>query len=317
MALFLTEDEVTQLLPMPAAMACVEACFRQLGEGRATNLPRRRAHAPPSSLHVMFAALPEERWLGLKAYVVGPAGAQFHVLLYDADAGRLLALIQANRLGQRRTGAASGIATRYLAREDARIHLVIGTGWQAEAQVEAIALARPAAEVHCFSRDPERRRRFAERMAAQIDRPILAVDDLRAAVESADIVTTITTAREPLFAGDWLRAGAHLNVAGSNSLLKREIDLRTVERAGLIVVDDRDAVPLEGGDLLAALETGRLAPEALVELGEVVAGRHRGRINGVQITLFKSHGIALEDVAVAGYVYRVAREQGVGRELPL
>ncbi|MBI3910249.1 MAG: ornithine cyclodeaminase family protein [Armatimonadetes bacterium] len=317
MTLFLTESDVQQLLPMSAAMERVEAALRQQGFGRTTNQPRRRVQAPPISLNVMFAAQPEERVLGLKTYTVGPSGANFHVLLYSADDGHLLCVLQANCLGQIRTGAASGIATRYLARADAHVHTVFGTGWQARTQVEAVCHARQIEEVRCYSRNPENRSRFAAEMSAILGVRMVAARSPRQAVDGADIVTTITNAREPVFEGDWLTAGTHLNVAGSNSLLKREIDETTVRRAAVIVVDDRHAVPLECGDLLAPLEKGTVYPEALVELGEVVAGHHPGRTSPEQITLFKSHGMALEDVAVAAYVYRAARERGLGVELPV
>jgi ornithine cyclodeaminase/alanine dehydrogenase-like protein (mu-crystallin family) len=313
--LFLTEADVDALLPMSVALDAVEDVFREMGQGRATNQPRRRVRAPGGVLHVMSAALPSAAMLGLKAYTTTRSGARFHFLLYDATSGELLAMMEANRLGQRRTGAASGVATKYLARPDAVTVALIGTGWQAESQIEAVCAVRPPLEVRVFGRDADRRRAFCERMSAALGRELRPVDTPREAVEGADIVITATSSATPVFEGAWLAPGVHINAMGSNSLLKAEIDVATVRRADLIVVDARDHVPLEGGDLLEPLERGVIVPEALRELAEVVAGHHPGRTFADEITLFKSHGLALEDVAVAARVYAAAKAAGVGQPL--
>jgi ornithine cyclodeaminase/alanine dehydrogenase-like protein (mu-crystallin family) len=315
MALYLTEADVEELLPMEVAMGLVEAAFRQLGRGRATNHPRRRARVPNGALHVLFAAQPDAGVMGLKAYTTFRGGARFHVLLYSAEDGSLLALIEADRLGQIRTGAASGVATRSLARAEAAVAAVLGTGYQARTQLEAVARARTLAEARCFGRDPERRRRFAEEMSARLGLPVRATDSARAAVEGAAVVVTVTTSPQPVLHGEWLSPGVHVNAAGSNSLLKSELDEEVVRRADLVVVDSREHVLLEGGDLLAPLEKGILYREGLRELGEVVSGCCRGRVSDDQITLFKSHGIALEDIAVAAHVYRAARAAGRGQPI--
>jgi ornithine cyclodeaminase/alanine dehydrogenase-like protein (mu-crystallin family) len=316
-ALYLTEDEADRLLDMPAAIAAVEAAFRELGRGRATNRPRRRVAVPKGLLHLMPAALPAQGVLGFKAYTTFPGGARFHFTLYDSETGELLALMQADRLGQRRTGAATGVATRYLARPDAARLALFGAGWQARSQLEAVCAVRPIQEVRVYSRTPESREHFCAEMGSSVAAELSAVESSEAALDGADIVVTATTAREPVFDGALLQPGVHVNVIGSNSLLKREIDAETLRRADLIVVDSRDAVPLEGGDLLAALEQGLLLPEAVRELGPIVAGIAAGRRSDAEITLFKSHGLAVEDVAVAARVYRAARAAGIGRELPV
>jgi ornithine cyclodeaminase/alanine dehydrogenase-like protein (mu-crystallin family) len=268
-------------------------------------------------LHWMGAALPEEGVLGYKAYTTFPGRVRFHFFLYDAGSGELLAVMEADRLGQRRTGAASGVATKFMARDDAGVVACLGAGWQAESQLEAVCLARPPRETRVFSRDPERRHAFCVRMSAALATEVRPAESARAAVEGADIVITATSGAQPVLEGAWLSPGAHLNVMGSNSLLKREIDLETVRRSDVVVVDARDHVPLESGDLLEALERGVLYPEAIAELGEVVAGRRSGRSLPAQITLFKSHGLALEDVAVGARVYQAARAAGLGQPLPL
>jgi ornithine cyclodeaminase/alanine dehydrogenase len=316
MAIFLTEAEVERLLPMEAAVELLEAAFREQGAGRATNRPRQRVHAPQGMLHLMAAALPSANALGFKAYTTIGGRARFHFTLYDLRSGELLAIMEANRLGQRRTGAASGVATRHLARPEAAVVGLYGCGWQAESQLEAACAVRAIREARVYSRSAERREAFTARMTAALGLPVRAVAEPRAAADGAEILITATSSREPVLLGEWLAPGMHLNVVGSNSLLKREIDDAVVKRADVVVVDARDHVRLEGGDLLGPLERGLLFPETLRELGEVVAGRTQGRTSGEQVTLFKSHGLALEDVAVGAYVYEQARAQGVGVDLP-
>ena len=315
MALFLTEEEVGQLLDMPAAIEAVEAAFWELGAGRATNRPRRRVAVPKGLLHLMSAALPAAQALGFKAYTTFPGGARFHFTLYDSETGELLALMQADRLGQQRTGAATGVATRHLARPDAAVLALFGAGWQARSQLEAVCAVRPIREVRVFSRTPERREQFCAEMGGVVGAALAPVSSPEAALDGADVVVTATTARQPVFDGGLLRSGMHLNVVGSNSLLKREVDDETLRRADRIVVDSREAVPLEGGVLMAALERGLLFPESLRELGPIVSGAAAGRQTDDEITLFKSHGLAIEDVAVAAYVYRAARTAAIGREM--
>lgn len=315
MLLYITEAEVDRLVTMADAMAAVEESFRHQGEGQATNEPRRRVRIPPGMLHLMFAADREAGFLGLKSYTTFPGSVRFHVLLYSGQDGALLAIIEANRLGQLRTGAASGVATRLLARPDASIAAVFGTGYQARTQVEALGHARSLSEIRVYSRDPERRKAFCDELCARLGLWILPVDSPEKALEGAHIVTTMTGSSQPVFDGTLLPDGAHLNVAGSNSLLKREVDDTAVSRAGLITVDSLAAVPLESGDLLGPLQKGLIYPESLIELGQIAAGRHPGRTSEEQITLFKSHGTALEDIALAAHVYEKAREQGIGQPI--
>lgn len=312
MALYITEAEVERLVTMAEAMSAVEACFRHQGRGTATNEPRRRVRTPEGMLHVMFAADQEAGVLGLKSYTTFAGAARFHVLLYSAADGALLAIIEANRLGQLRTGAASGVATKLLARAGASVAAVFGSGYQARTQVEALAHARDLAEVRVYSRSPEKRRAFAEELCARLGIWVLPAESPEAALEGAEIVTTVTSSSRPVFEGALVRPGMHLNVAGSNSLLKREVDDETVSRADVLAVDSLAAVPVEGGDLLAPLQKGLLYPERLVELGQIAAGKHPGRTSEEQVTLFKSHGIALEDIALAALIHQRAADQNLG-----
>jgi len=236
------------------------------------------------------------------------------VLLFHAESGELLAIIEADRLGRLRTGAATGLATRYLARPDARVVGMIGAGRQAATQLMAVCAVRPIAEARVYSPTPERRAAFAHRMRETLGIPVQAVERPEAAVEGADILITITSAREPVLRGAWLRPGVHLNAAGSNALLRRELDEEAIARADLIVIDSRAQGQIEAGDFLEPLERGRLQWERVYELRDVVAGRV-GRAHPEQITLFKSLGIALEDVAVAAVAYERARAQGAGERI--
>jgi ornithine cyclodeaminase/alanine dehydrogenase-like protein (mu-crystallin family) len=317
MALLLTESDVTALLPMSLALEAVEQVFRWQGEGRLSNRPRVRLPVPGGLLHVMPAALPEARVMGLKAYATVRGGAKFVVLLFAADSGGLLAVIEADRLGQMRTGAASGVATRYLARLDADRVGCYGTGWQARSQLEAVCAVRRVREVRVYGRDPARRARFAEEMTGALGLRVVAVDQPEAAARDAGILVTITNSRTPVLEGRWIAPGAHVNAAGSNALQRAELDVEAVRRAAVVVTDSLEQARVECGDLVAPIEQGVLRWEDVHELGEVVAGKHPGRPSADAITLFESQGVAMEDVAVAVRLVERARERGVGMEIPI
>ena len=317
--IFLTEQDVERLVDMPAAIETVEESFRQLAGDAARNVPRARARASGSGLllHTMSATAEYLGLAGWKAYTTTRHGARFHVAAYDVDTGEMRVLIEANRLGQLRTGAASGVATRHMARTDAVRVGLLGAGWQAESQLEAVCCVRPIEQVRVFCRSREGREAFATRMASRCGVRVDPVDSPEAAVDQADILVTATTAREPLFTGDRIAAGTHLNVIGSNFLAKSEVDTVAVERAAVIACDSIEQCRIEAGELAAAVEADRLSWENCVELADIVAGRIPGRHHDEEITLFKSVGLALEDVAMAGLLLERAREQDVGTELPL
>ena len=314
MTLLLTEGEVEGLLDMRSALDAVEEILRQHAEGRATNRARRRVALPGSGLNVMFAGAPEIEALGLKAYTVARAGARFYTMLFDPETGELLSVMQSDKLGQVRTGAASGIATKHLARENASTLGIYGAGWQAEAQLEAIAAVKKLDRVIVHSRIEESRKAFAEKMGERLG---MEVETTHAPEEPAaqDIVVTVTSSKEPVLRGEWLKLGVHVNAAGSNFLFKTEIDRDVVKRSSLVTIDSREELGLEAGNLLQGIETGTVLPEAIRELGQIVAGQIKGRQNPEDITLFASQGLALEDLAVARLVYDRALEQGVGREI--
>lgn len=314
MALFLTEQQVEELLDMPTAIAAVEEVLLHQAAGFATNRPRQRVGSATSFLHVMAAGDSQLGVSGLKVYTSSRKGARFLVLLYDSENGDLLAVIEADRLGQMRTGAASGVATRYLARDDADTVGIYGTGWQAESQLMAVCAVRRVRSIKVYSRRAEHRAAFARKMMTLLRVQVDVVDDPPDAARDCAIVITATTAREPVLMGEWIAPGTHLNVVGSNFLSKAEIDVEAVRRASLIAVDSVEQSRLESGDLLPAIERGVINWESVVELGRIVAGQVRGRATPDDITIFKSNGIALEDISTALRLYNLARERGIGQD---
>ena len=315
MALFLSESDVEKLATMSMALESVEEAFRLYGEGKADNAPRRRCQLEAGLLHVMSASLPTLGFAGLKSYTSVGGKARFLVLVYGGD-GELLAVIEADRLGQLRTGAASGVATRHMARANASRLGIIGTGWQARSQVEAICAVRPIKTAVAFSRNPERRAAFCSEMSEKLSVGVYPAAAPEEAIRDGDIVVAATTAKEPVLRGEWLAAGCHVNAVGSNALSRQEIDVETVRRSACVVVDSVEQARLESGDLVRAAEADAFYWEDAHELGEVVTGEFPGREDDSEITLFESHGIALEDVALAARVYRAALEAGLGTKTP-
>jgi ornithine cyclodeaminase/alanine dehydrogenase-like protein (mu-crystallin family) len=314
MTLLITEREVEDLLDMHTTLDAVEDILRQHAEGRATNRARRRVGLPSSGLNVMFAGAPEIGALGLKAYTVARTGARFYTMLFDPESGELLSIIQSDKMGQLRTGAATGIATKHLAREDATTLGVFGSGWQAESQVEAIAAVRDLTRIIIHSRSEEKRKAFAEKMGQKLG---MEIETTQSPEEAAaqDIVVTVTSSVSPVLFGEWLQPGAHVNAAGSNMLFKSEVDREVIKRSSVVCVDSREELGLEAGDLMPSLETGAIMPEAVQEIGSVIAGRSPGRQSPEDVTFFASQGLALEDMAVARIVYDRAVERSSGQEV--
>ena len=316
MALYLVEAEVRQLLTMDLALEAVEAAHRAHGAGRAIDIPRNRSRTPTSALHILQGALLDAGVMGYKAYATAREGNRFFVHLFDAASGAPLAVLAADALGMMRTGAAGGLAARCLSRPESAVIGVFGAGWQAQSQIEALCRVRPIRRVKLYCRNEENRRAGAADFSRRFGVEVMPADSPEATVRGSDIVVTITSAAKPVFDGDWLEAGAHVTAAGSNSLIRQEVDEKTVRRAGLVCVDSRATALREAGDLLPALEKGRLHEGQLVELGEVVAGFRPGRADPQQITLFESQGMAIQDLAVAARVVALARQRGLGSELP-
>ena len=315
MALLLREADVERYLPMPDCVAAVETVFHHLGEGQVQNIPRARTRHPNGMMHVMAAADPALGYLGLKAYTTIGGRARFVVLLFSTESGALLSIMEADTLGQRRTGAASGVATKYMARADAAVVGIYGTGWQARSQLAAIQVVRDIRRVQAYGRDAERRATFAREMTETLGVEVAPVETPEAAAEGADILVTITSSREPVLRGAWLAPGVHINAAGSNALIRRELDDEAVRRATRIVADAVDQAKIEAGDLLPLVERGTLHWGQVHGLAEVVAGYYPGRASEQEITLFESLGLAAEDIAAAALVYERARADGAGDEV--
>ena len=317
MALLIAEHEVDSLLNMAAAMEVVEEAFKLQGEGSALNLPRRRVSGGHSTVHIMGGALPGLDLIGIKAYVTGPTGVRFVVNLYRESTGEPLAIIEADRLGQLRTGAASGVSAKYLAREDAQIVGVFGSGRQARTQLQAVAAARKLAMARVFSRDAEHRRAFGREMSVLLGINVAPTADPEQVAREADVIITATSSAEPVLKGEWIRPGTHVIAMGANRMTARELDDVAMESFDLIAVDDIEQSKLESLDLAAPIERGAFGWEDLVHLGDVAAGKVPGRLDVRHKTLFKSLGIGLWDVAVAGRVYQAARARGLGTEIPM
>ncbi len=316
--LYLREDDVASLVTVADAIAVVEAAFKNLARNAAEVRPRQRVRVPGGMLHVMPAGISGGNSLGLKVYTTfTQTGARFMVILYDARDGTLRAIIQGDRLGQIRTGAATGVATRYMAREDSHVVGLFGSGWQAQTQLQAVCAVRSVQTVRVFGRSRERLENFCSTMGPVVQATLEAAPDPRSVVVGADIVITITSSATPVFEGSWLAPGTHVNAAGVNQAAKREIDELTVTRAKRIVTDLREQAQLECGDLIPVIASGALGWDDVLELGAVVNGTISGRIDHDDVTLFESQGIALEDVALAELVYARAIERGVGVWLPL
>jgi alanine dehydrogenase len=316
MPLLLTESDVRKILTMPLALEAVENSFRAIADGSMLVNPRRRLNIPGKSyLHYMAAGDSAAGYMGLKIYTTSRHGLRFLVPLFDAESGDLLALLEGDYLGQVRTGAASGVATKFLSRPEARTVGILGTGGQARTQLEAITLVRKVEAVRAYSRDADRCKQFSSEMSSRLSVRVVPVDSGDSAVRGADIVVTATNSTEPVVDGSWLEPGVHLNAIGANFPQKRELDDRAVARADLIVVDLREQARIEAGDLIHGFAGDASRWDRVYELADIVAGKTKGRTSAEQITLFKSSGIASEDIAVAAQLYEMARERRIGTQV--
>jgi ornithine cyclodeaminase/alanine dehydrogenase-like protein (mu-crystallin family) len=309
MPLFLSESDVASLLEPADAVEVLEECFRRMAAGEVENAPRRRLRLPEGSLADMAAADLGLGVAGGKLYAATSEGVTFVVCLFDAVSGELEAVIEADRLGRLRTGAASGVAAKHLARRGSATLGVIGCGRQAETQVAAIRAAVPSIErVVAYCRTPERLDAFCERMGAE------AAESHREA-GAQDVVVTITSSRDPVLRGEWLRPGAFVAAAGANVVSRRELDNAVLERATFVCCDSLEQARLESGDLVEPVAAGVLDWLEVHELQEVVSGEVAGRQSDEDVVVFKSNGLAAWDVALGAEAVRRAREHGVGTEL--
>ncbi|HLF28742.1 MAG TPA: ornithine cyclodeaminase family protein [Anaerolineae bacterium] len=320
--LILTHAEVEQLLPMEECIDVMAEALAALAQGQ-VHQPLRMVVHPPDAAGLL-ALMPAYKAgaqpaYGLKAVCVFPGnvakGTDAHqgaVMLFSGESGELLALLNASAITAIRTAAVSAVATNLLARQDATDLAIIGTGAQARAHLAAMAAVRPIKRVRVASRNFEHARAFADEMTFHVLAPIDPVDSVEAAVIGADIIVTATTAAEPILKREWIAPGAHINAIGASLPTTREVDTATLAAAGLFV-DRRESTLNESGDYLFALREGAIGPEHIrAEIGEVLLDARPGRMSDDEITLFKSLGLAVEDLAAAEYVYRTAQQAGVG-----
>lgn len=326
MPIWINAQEIETLLTMDEAITAVEEGFRQLALGDVA-MPQRVGIAVAQQ-GGWGAAMPAYvgggiDGLGLKLVTLYPNNPARHglpailatLLFLDPHTGELLAVMDAAALTAVRTGAASGVATRYLARQDAKTALIFGPGVQGREQLAAVCAVRPIQRAWVVGRRPETARAFAQEMSQRLGLAVEVPQDVRAAVEAADVIVAATNAHDPLFDGRWLRPGVHINGVGSHMPGAREVDTVTLQRA-LVVTDQTAACLAEAGDLIIPIQAGAFTEADIhAQLGEIVAGLRPGRTDDAQITFFKSVGLAIQDLAVAAAIYRKAVATGSGQTL--
>ena len=315
MTLFLRDEHVAQCVTMDAMLESIENMQARYGKGEAYNLGRRKIIAETGMLSVMGGGLYFDGVLGVKTYTVVRGSYSFQVSLYDAATGKLLCYTQANRLGQLRTGATTGVATKYLS-NDAPITVgIIGTGGQAPTQLQAISKVRQISRVKAFSRNPERRAEFASRMTDTLGVEVKPAENNEEAVRGSDLVVSIAATTEPVIRGEWLGEGSTVIGAGPTTWRVSEVDENTLTRADKMFVDSLDQAPIEAGDIAAAVDKGLLNWSRLTELRYAVSGMTPGRDSEDQIVYAKLMGTGVADVAAAKLAYDCAQEQGLGTEV--
>lgn len=320
--LILNHDEVVELLSMKDCIALMREALIKLASGE-VHQPLRTIVRPPNAVGVM-GLMPsyvggDDAAYGLKTVCVFPGnpakGKDAHqgaVLLFSAETGELLALMNASAITAIRTAAVSGVATDLLAREDASDLAIIGAGVQARTHLKAIAEVRPIKRCRVASRNIEHARQLAREMSESVPFAIEPVETVEKAVGGADLIATVTNSKEPVVHREWISPGVHLNVVGSSTPLAREVDTATIAESALFV-DRRESTLNEAGDYLFAMREGAIGPEHIrAELGEVLTGQKPGRTSPEEITLFKSLGLAVEDLVAANHLYRKAKESNAG-----
>ncbi len=317
MTLLLRESDVLSLLDMHGNIMVLEQAFGALAQESAVNRPRSRIVEENGVMHLLAAGVPSLGVVGFKTYTVFRAGMHSIVVLFSAIDGHLLSIVEADFLSRMRTGATSGLATKYLARQDASVVGLIGAGRQAYTQVLGVCAVRQVRTIYVFSRRLPECEKFCDELMHRLSIEVRPAPSPRQAIEEADIVITATTSPEPVLPGDWLKSGSHINAIGSNWSNRRELDLATLQRSRVIVTDSQEQAHLEAGDFVIPANEGLFNWDKVSELADMVGGNGPKREFEDEITLYKGVGIALEDVATAAHVYTLARERGVGEEIKL
>ena len=315
MALFLRDEEVSRCVSMDDMVPSIEDMQRHFGQGEVSNLPRRKIVAPSGQLAVMGGGLFYDGVLGVKTYTVVRGKYSFQVSLYNASDGTLLCYTQANRLGQLRTGATSAIACKYLSKDNASTVGIIGTGYQAPTQLEAISKVRNIKEIRAYSRNRSNLETFASTMSASLGINVVPAATNQAAVEGSDIVICMAATMEPVVNGDWASPGITVIGAGPTTWRAREVDDAVISKAAKIFVDSLDQAPYEAGDMASMVDRGLLQWSKLSELRHAVAGSIAGRDNDQQVIYAKMMGTGVADVAAAKLAYDRAKATGLGTEM--
>ena len=315
MALFLKDEDVAQCVTMAAMLEAIESMQRQYGDGQAHNMTRRKIIADSGMLSVMGGGLFHQGLLGVKTYTVVKGAYSFQVSLYDANTGELLLYTQANRLGQLRTGATTGVAVKHLANPGDATVGIIGTGGQAPTQLEALSKVRGIKKIKAYSRTQERREEFARRMTDTMGVEVSAVASNEDAVRDCDIVLCIAATMDPVVEGAWLKDGSTLIGAGPTTWRAREVDEAVITRAGKLIVDSTEQAAIEAGDLCSAVDKGIIQWSKVHELRHIVSGAVTGRDSKDQLVYAKIMGTGVADVAAAKLAYDSAKAAGLGTEM--
>ena len=315
MTLFLKDEDVAQCVSMDAMLEAIESMQRQYGDGQAHNMTRRKIIAESGMLSVMGGGLFHQGLLGVKTYTVVKGAYSFQVSLYDANTGELLLYTQANRLGQLRTGATTGVAVKHLANPGDATVGIIGTGGQAATQLAAVSKVRGIKKIKAFSRNQDRREEFARRMTDTMGVEVFAAASNEDAVRDCDVVLCIAATMEPVVEGAWLKDGSTVIGAGPTTWRAREVDEDTLKRAGKLIVDSTEQAAIEAGDLCSAVDKGIIQWSKVHELRHVVSGAVTGRDGQGQVVYAKIMGTGVADVAAAKLAYDSAKAQGLGTEM--
>jgi len=314
---YLNEKDVQQLLDMQILLETTKQSLVDRALHKAVDIPRERIYSPEGIQHMLQASSKAIGYTGFKYYYTRPTGKSFYVHLISIETGKLTAIVEAIWLSMMRTGAASGVATQYLANEDASIVGQIGSGHQSIGQLEAVCAVRKIKEARVYSRTRDKLEAYCRRMSDKLGIPVNPAASAEAAVRGAQVLNVITKSATPTLKGEWLEPGVHINAAGSNALSRAEIDDATVKRCDLITVDSRGTARKECGDLISSFEKGVIQWDYLTEVGDIYAGKVQGRTSREQITLYESHGMGIQDLYASAKALELARTRGIGTELPV
>ncbi|MQG18560.1 MAG: ornithine cyclodeaminase family protein [SAR202 cluster bacterium] len=307
MSILITEQDVKNLLTMEIAINSLEEIFKQESKNNAVNSSRIRINLPEGILNFMAASSKKLNLIATKSYIPKPkTSIKFYVQLYNAKDGNLISTIEANLMSRIRTGAATGLATKYLSKNDSSVLGLIGTGSQALHQAIAICTHRKIQKINVFSRNMNNRKNFCEIIKKNIQNvDVIPSKTSKECVEDADIITTITNSATPVLSSEWIKPGTHINAAGTNIGTKRELDEKTISKASIIITDNIPQAKVECGDLIHSIKQGKTSWGKINSLSDLVAGKIKRRNNDSEITIFESQGVGLEDLAVGSAVYNL------------